>query len=90
MKMLKLELSSNMSHPFPLLFSIMITTMITTRTSTTAVNDPAIAGTWFGANEKKNSGCEFYEDITENYPHFSLVHSCQVELLTCLKWLGEF
>lgn len=42
-----------MSHPFPLLFSIMITTMITTRTSTTAVNDPAIAGTWFGANEKK-------------------------------------
>lgn len=80
-----------MSHPFPLLFSIMITTMITTRTSTTAVNDPAIAGTWFGANEKKkNSGCEFYEDITENYPHFSLVHSCQVELLTCLKWLGEF
>lgn len=39
-----------MSHPFPLLFSMMITTMITTRTSTTAVNDPAIAGTWFGAN----------------------------------------
>lgn len=87
MKMLKLELSSNMSHPFPLLFSMMITTMITTRTSTTAVNDPAIAGTWFGANEK-NSG--FYEDIIENYPHFSLIHSCQVELLTCLKWLGEF
>lgn len=48
-----------MSHPFPLLFSIMITTMITTRTSTTAVNDPAIAGTWFGANEKKTVAVSF-------------------------------
>lgn len=48
-----------MSHPFPLLFSIMITTMITTRTSTTAVNDPAIAGTWFGANEKKPVAVSF-------------------------------
>lgn len=59
MKMLKLELSSNMSHPFPLRFSIMITTMITTRTSTTAVNDPAIAGTWFGANEKNPVAVSF-------------------------------
>lgn len=72
MKMLKLELPSNMSHPFPLLFSMMITTMITARTSTTAVNDPAIAGTWFGAN-RKDSGCEFYEHI-DNHPNISLVH----------------
>lgn len=48
-----------MSHPFPLRFSIMITTMITTRTSTTAVNDPAIAGTWFGANEKNPVAVSF-------------------------------
>lgn len=61
--------------------------MITARTSATAVNDPAIAGTWFGTN-RKDSGCEFYEHI-ENHPIFSLVH-CQVESLTCLKWLGKF
>lgn len=62
-----------MAHPFPLLFSMMITTMITARTSTTAVKDPAIAGTWFGAN-RKDSGCEFYEDIEENPPNLPLVH----------------
>lgn len=69
MKMLKLELSSNMSHPFPLLFSIMITTMITTRTSTTAVNDPAIAGTWFGANEKKTPVAVSFMKILQKIIH---------------------
>lgn len=41
-----------MAYPFPLLFSMIITTMTRTRTRTTAVKDPAIAGTWFGANIK--------------------------------------
>lgn len=72
MKMLKLELSSNMAHPFPLLFSMIITTMITARTRTTAVKDPAIAGTWFGAVRKDN-GCEFYQGIG-NQSNLSLVH----------------
>lgn len=37
------------------------------------VNDLVIVGMWFGVYEK-NSGCEFYEDIIENYLNFLLVY----------------